>query len=155
MTPNSSQVRKLQRAWVITREGTRHPIEVVGILSARKSAKAVREYVEWLYALLYYYPQEHCDLAKYTKPSNPYPAQSYTTNTGIPVDAGMLCGHNPFLDARRAKDISLIEVGPDHFFLKWTNPDSLICDPKTLHIVEKRAGRVCEAPIRLPLRTFG
>jgi hypothetical protein len=99
---------KLKRAWVITREGTRHPIQVIGILSARKSSKEIKAYVEWLYALFSYYPSEHLRIAHYTKPLALYEAQFFTTNTGILVDSEMMCGDNPFLVACRAKDLVLI-----------------------------------------------
>jgi hypothetical protein len=87
----------MKRAWIITQEGTRHAREVIAVLSARKSGKTVKEYIEWLYALLNCGPSEHFSLAKYNNPTNPYEAVFTRTNTGVPVDNLMFCGHNPFL----------------------------------------------------------
>jgi hypothetical protein len=142
----------LNRAWVITREGTRHDTEVIGVLSARKTAKEIKGYIEWLYALLSYHPEDHLQFARYTKPVIPCEAERFTTNTGVPMDSGMRCGDNPYLVACYAKDLVLVEEDGDSHRLKWTMPDRLVCDPQSLLVVEKIAGVKCEAPIRLPLR---
>jgi hypothetical protein len=143
---------KMKSAWIITQEGTSHPERVIGILSARKSAEKIKEHVEWLYALLHYYPEEHLSLAKYNNPSNPYKAEYWTTNLGAPVRTMMMCGHNPYLVARYARNISLLGDYPDTQFLKWTEPDRLVCDPRTLHVIERVSGMVLQAPVNLPLR---
>jgi hypothetical protein len=63
----------MKRAWVITQERQQHPFSpVVGILSARKSGKRVKDYLQWLYVLLYYNPETHLEFARYTKPIIPY-----------------------------------------------------------------------------------
>src|ERR1700730_8800889 len=124
-------------AWVITQEGTRLETEVIGILSARKSANLAKQHVEWLYALLHYGPAEHMGLAQYNSPSNPYEAQFMTTNTGVPVENTIVCGHNPFLVARLAKDVTLVDTVGVQPRLKWTNPDRIVCDRQTHRIVEK------------------
>jgi hypothetical protein len=144
----------MKSAWVITQEGTRHATEVIGILSARKGADTAKEYVEWLYALLHYGPTEHLGLAKYRKPFNPYEAQFITTNTGVPVCNTIMCGHNPFLVARLAKNLSLIDEDGDQPMLKWTNPDRLVCDRDTRRIIEKVPGGTYQAPIHLPLGSY-
>jgi hypothetical protein len=142
---------RMKRAWVITQEGTRQSVEVVGVLSARKSGKTVKEYVEWLYALLNYGPIEHLDLAKYRDPTNPYEAEFTRTNTGVPVESLMFCGHNPFLVARLGKNLELIDADGSSVLI-WTNPDRLVCDERTLHVKEKVPGAICQAPVHLPLR---
>jgi hypothetical protein len=144
----------MKRAWVITQEGTRQSTEVVGILSARKSGKTVKEYVEWLHALLNYAPSEHLNFAKYRNPTNLYEAEFTRTNTGAKVENVMMCGHNPFLVARLAKDIELIDPDGDQPILKWTNPDRLVCDEHTLHIIERIPGVTRQAPVHLPLGHF-
>jgi hypothetical protein len=140
-------------AWVITQEGPQHPAEVIGILSARKSGHTIKEYVEWLYALLHYHPTDHLDFARYNNPTVVYEAQFMITNTGVPVGYAMHCGDNPFLVARRAKNISLIETCVKVMELKWTNPDIRIWDRQTPpNIVERIPGAISQAPIHLPLR---
>jgi hypothetical protein len=122
----------MKSAWVITQEGTRHSTEVIGILSSRKSAKNIKAHLEWFYALLHSTPSEHLNFARYINPEVPYEAEYGTTNTGIPVDYVVRCGHNPYLVACRAKkNASLIDVSGNASVLKWTNPDRLICDEQT------------------------
>jgi hypothetical protein len=142
----------MKRAWIITQEGTRQAVEVIGILSARKSAKTIKDYVEWLYALLNYSPTEHIDFSNYQKPSVPYKAEFWRTNTGIPMDSLMLCGHNPYLVARLAKNVALIDADGKQPVLKWTQPDRLVFDKDTRQIVEKIPGLTLQAPVHLPLR---
>lgn len=143
----------MKSAWVITQEGTRHSTEVIGILSSRKSAKDIKANLEWFYALLHSSPSAHLNFARYKNPEVPYEAEYGTTNTGIPMDSLVTCGHNPYLVARRAKNVFLIDVSENASVLKWTNPDRLICDEQTPpNIVEKIPGAICEAPIHLPLR---
>ncbi len=142
----------MKRAWIITQEGTRQSREVIGILSARKSAKTIKAYLEWLYALLNYSASGHIDFSNYRKPAVTYKAEFWTTNTGVPMETLMLCGHNPHLVARLAKDVTLIEADGEQPVLKWTQPDRLICDKDTRQIVEKIPGLPLQAPVHLPLR---
>ena len=100
----------MQTAWVITREGTRHPTEVLGILSARKSATKIKEHIEWLYALLHCGPIAHLEMAKYNNPDNTCKAENTRTNTGIPVSTTIRCGHNPYLAATLARNVVLYQV---------------------------------------------
>lgn len=141
----------MKSAWVVTQEGTRQTIEVIGILSARKGANSAKEYVEWLHALLHCGPAEHMDLAKYQKPSKPYEAKYMTTNTGVPVQHTITCGHNPYLVARLARDVSLVDVDGEQPILKWTNPDMPVCDKNTRRIVDTLPGSTHQAPVHLPL----
>jgi hypothetical protein len=123
------------------------------MISARKSAKAVQGYVEWLYALLNYGPSDHIGAVRYARPHIPYPAQFWTTNTGVPVHSKIICGHNPYLVARLAsyehRDVHQENVA----FLRWTEPDQLICDERTYQVVQRIKGRTVEAPVNLPLLT--
>ena len=144
----------MKSAWVITQEGTQHATEVIGVLSARKSASAAKEYVEWLYALIHYGPEEHLGLAKYMKPINPYEAQFMTTNTGVPVIHTFICGHNPYLVARLAKNVTLIKADSKQPMLIWTNPDMPVCDKNTQRVIDKLPGGTREAPVHLPLGSF-
>ena len=139
----------MKTAWIITQEGTRHPTEVIGILSARRSANKVKDYVEWLYALLHYAPSDHLAFANYNRPHNPYRAQYWTTNTGVPVQSRIICGHNPYLVARLGKNISLIEADE---VLCWTEPDRIVINTEPEFVMEKIPGLPLQAPIHLPLR---
>jgi hypothetical protein len=145
---------KLKRAWVITLEGPQQPVEVIGVLSARKSGRKIKAYIEWLYALLSYMPSEHLGIAHYTKPLVLYEASFSTTNTGVPVNYEMMCGHDPFLVACLASDLNLMGEEEDKQVLRWTGPDRLVYDLQTPHVVVERIpGKEREAPIRLPLRS--
>ena len=145
--------RPSQRAWVITQEGPHHPTEVIGIPSARKSARSVKEHIEWLYALLHYYPETQLQFARYNKPEIPCEAKYWTTNTGIPVDTQVWCGDSgAILIGRLAKNITLIEDKEDVFDLQWTNPDRLECDESFPPNIKKIPGIIRKAPIHLPLR---
>lgn len=144
---------KTKTAWVITREGLEHPRSVViGILSARKHEKTVKEYIEWLYMLLYCSPGTHLEFARYTKPVVACEAEFYKTNTGVSVAEGMRCGDTPWLEARLAKDVILTDMDDGPALLRWTNPDILVCDGPT--VVGKRLGIRREAPVYLPLVTM-
>jgi hypothetical protein len=112
-------------AWVITREGPRHPTEVIGILSKRKSVR-IKEYVEWFCALLHYTPGEHLTFSRYNNPTVPHKAHLEKQDMVWCEDLIAVLGRN----------ISLIKSCEKEPFLEWTNPN----------------GVICEAPIHLPLR---
>jgi hypothetical protein len=114
--------------WIITRgEGPHHRREVIGILSSRKSARRIKEYVEWLCALLHYNPDEHLAFSRYNNPTVPYKAQ---------VDAKQDMVWCDVMIAVLGRKISLIKSCGSEPFLQWTS----------------RTGVICEAPVRLPLR---
>jgi hypothetical protein len=146
-----SNAAKMKSAWVITQEGTRSPREVGGILSARKSSKTIKDYLEWLYALLHYGPSEHLACARYTNPQNPYKAELHKTNTNVPVQDAMHCGDNPYLEACLAKDVNLIDADGEQPVLQWTHPGMPICDKTTGHVIDRIPGQTYRAPVRLPL----
>jgi hypothetical protein len=142
----------LKRAWVIVREATNQPDEVVGVLSARNGVDVVRRSVEWLYALMHYGPEDNLAAARFNRPSLPYPAGFMLTNTGVPDQSRMHCGHNPFLMAQLAKNLTLGSHSGEEFILNWTMPDRLICDPlRPGVIIEKVPGITRSASMNLPL----
>lgn len=147
---SSRKPTRMKSAWVITREGLSHEMEVISILSSRKSADRIKEMVEWLYALLYYSPHEHIAMGRYSDPLNPYPAVYWTTNTGTPVLSKMVCGHDPILVARLAKEVEFLG-GEENSSLRWTEPDRLQCDCMTGRITDRIPGHRTEASIHLPL----
>ena len=143
---------QMKSAWVITQERTRHSKEVVGILSARKSPRKIKEYIEWLYALLHSSPSTHFEMAKYSSPVTPCEAEFDQTNTGIPVADTIRCGYNPYLVARLAKSVALVDADSEQPILRWTEPCRLVCDPRSPHqIVEKITGMATQARVHLPL----
>jgi hypothetical protein len=75
----------MTKAWVITQEDLGKNRAVIGVLSGRKSGGAIKDYVEWLYALLQYFPEEHLSLVRYNKPDRPFKAEYWKTNTGVPI----------------------------------------------------------------------
>ena len=86
-------------SWIGDHANVNHPH--VGIWSARTSAGKIREYVED--KTQKYQLHEQLDQARYNKPQkNPYPAEFVGSWEG-----NIACGHNPYLEAFLAEDISL------------------------------------------------
>ncbi len=144
----------IKSAWVITKEGTRQSAEVVGILSGRKSPNTIKEYIEWLYVLLNNRAEEHFSFASYKKHVPTYPGHFNTTN-GVPDTNVIMCGGNPYLMARLARNVTLIDSDGDEPVLKWTNPDKFNFDVASLRVVEKISGTASSAPVHLPLCVRG
>lgn len=101
---------KLKRAWIVTWVGSNtHDEPPVAILDYRKSAKTVSQFVEQLFMVLKYTPEEQLRYTKSPK-DNPYPAKIH------PFER-ITCGHNPLLNVRLVSDLHM--VGDK---LKWTEP---------------------------------
>jgi hypothetical protein len=142
--------RLMKSAWVIVREGTRQSAEVLAVVSARESPEAMRDRLEWLYAVLHCGPETNMDAARYRKPSVPYEAKFSTTNSGIPHQAVVFCGHNPWLVAQLSRNLSLRWNG-DEAVLTWNTPERLVCNPdRPYEIIEKVFGIVRQARVSLP-----
>jgi hypothetical protein len=123
---NLARIEQMTIAWVITRG--EHPdrrVEVIGIVSARKSAQRIKEYLEWLYALLHYNPCEHLAFSRYNNPTVFYKAQ---------VGRDMVWCDD--MIAELGRKISLIESCGNQPFLQWTIRNDVIR----------------KAPVHLPLR---
>jgi hypothetical protein len=104
------ETEKIMKAWIIKwnwlgdHATVDHPD--VAILSARTSARKVREYVEVIYKTREYRLHEQLDQARYNKPQqNLYPAEFSGKWEG-----NIVCGHNPYLEAFLAEGIN---VGTD------------------------------------------
>jgi hypothetical protein len=161
MAPRRSEAQSLPRsmnrsrvmksAWIITQEGTQHRTEVLSVLSARKRPETIREYLEWLHTLLQYSPEEHFATARYNKPVKPYEAEYSETGSGNERNR-ITCGHNPYLEARLGRNVSLKDTDTDAPNVEWTEPDRLIRDRDTLRVERKVAGKTRCAPINVPLR---
>jgi hypothetical protein len=82
-------------AWLVTWEGVggraHEPEKIAAILSPRFSVRRVEQVVELLYMNASYSLSERIAWTKSRK-NNPYLAQSHGGH--------VVCGHNPFLDAR-------------------------------------------------------
>jgi hypothetical protein len=141
----------MTKAWIITQEGTSDDPAVIGVLSARKSGRTVKDYVEWLYGLLHYSLGDQLSLVRYNRPCKPYKADYWKTNTGIPMESRMTCGHNPWLEARLATNVKMIDPDGECSVLEWTEPDRFVCDSRTGRIVEKIRGKTIQAPVCFPL----
>src|ERR1700733_14456150 len=109
----------MKRAWVITREGPQHSQEVIGIVSARIGARMMKKHIEWLDPLLHSSPSTHFEMAKYNRPARPNEAEFDRTNTGIPVQSTIRCGHNQYLVARLASEVVLLDTEGNQPILKW------------------------------------
>lgn len=101
---------RLKSAWLVTWTGS-HQRErpPVAILDRRKSTRTVREFVEQLYAILTYTPEEKLRWTKAPR-DNPYRAEA----SGF---GRITCGHNPFLFARLVSELQM-----EGDTLKWTEP---------------------------------
>src|SRR6266487_4438313 len=146
---------KITYSWVITREGPSHSTEVLGIISARNSDDKVKEYAEWLYALIYYGPEEHfSSFARYNNRKIPYEAEickPYPDSTNPDlihalIPTVMTCGHNPYLVARRARDVEFIDRNDGVKILEWREWDIRSFDARTREKKSERRGKVVESP---------
>lgn len=108
--------------------------------------------IEALYALLHCGPETHMETARYAKRSVPFPAEFFTTNAGIPHQASIHCGHNPFLVAAFSTNLLLTWEKGGEPNLSWTTPERLICDPTRPYVfVDKVPGISRSARVSLPL----
>jgi hypothetical protein len=113
-------------AWLVTWEGTEHRKQldrVAAIMGSRRSEGAVAEYVEMLYLRAMCDAQ---DMAYYAnRPGKfPYRAQKGLLINQVPHGDHVLCGHNPWLYARK---VSKLEVRRDGKFevLSWQEPPTI------------------------------
>lgn len=104
-------------AWLVTwvtanRQHLESPI--AAMFSSRKSPETTRDYVEFLYLTKHFGGDEQLSfLADPT--ANPYPATygtiranvSGTGETNLEWRYQVMCGHNPYLYARRVKNLRL------------------------------------------------
>jgi hypothetical protein len=94
-------------AWLVTwggmSESAAKDNKIVHILESSKTTEEVAEIIQLLYAHFSYTVEE---LAHFTEdPSaNPYKSQISETAPGY---YRILCGHHPWLEARRVKDLSV------------------------------------------------
>jgi hypothetical protein len=87
-----------RKVWLVTSESLNGKPEVMSILSIRKSAKYVADFIEQLYIHKYYSVDEKMGLALGTW-DNPYRV-SYAVHNSVPHKERMICGGNPWIEAR-------------------------------------------------------
>jgi len=110
-----------RQVWLITCEGTNKKAEIIGIITARRSATYVKDFVERQYAERFFSIDERVSLAL-GRWKNPYPV-SYAAFNGVTHRDQMICGGNPYIEARIVK-IKGLENGE----LKWDEiPHSKTC----------------------------
>ena len=87
--------------WLVTCAGPSKKTEIVGILSARRSTAYVKDFVERQYADHFFSIDEKVALAL-GHWKNPYKV-SYAVHNGAPHAEWMICGGNPYMEARLVK----------------------------------------------------
>ena len=106
----------MSNAWIVTWDGMDQTLDrskIVAVYSSRCSAKSVKRMVEQLYIdLMQYSVLDRIRFAKNPK-LNPYRAQ-------LDHYGRIECGHNPFLRARRVRNIKSQGVGDSWC---WDEPD--------------------------------
>jgi hypothetical protein len=114
---NPAKKLKAKRAWLVTKEDSHGMQEVVAILSYRKSSETVADFVEQLHIATMYTEAEKLVYAKCPK-DNPYRAE-YDRVNGIQWGGRMTCGHNRFLVARVAGNLTVVQEESGEAHLVW------------------------------------
>ena len=86
--------------------------EVAAILSPRLGADRVRELVEFIHVTNSFTLTEQASMMWPRHGRTPYPAQFVQTRGGIQWEGEILCGHNPYLRARKVDDLT-VELDAD------------------------------------------
>ena len=94
------------------------PDKVAAILNPRLSEERVRETVEFLFANASYTLSERLGYAS-NRRFNPYPAR-FGALTGIPWRGQVICGHNPWLFARKVDGVDVVENEDGDEVLVWS-----------------------------------
>ena len=108
MTPSRARKTRGISAWLITWESVSDhakPTDVVAaVLNPRLSGRRVLEIVELLYANASYDTSERIAFVK-SPQRNPYRAQFGKLHDGVPWEGEIICGHNPWLEARLVSNL--------------------------------------------------
>ena len=106
MQKKHGEVRGIS-AWLVTWEHAGEHAKprqrVAAVLNPRLSGQKVLEIVELLYANEPYNPSERIAVAR-SRRSNPYPAR-FGSLEGVPWEGEIVCGHNPWLEARLVRNL--------------------------------------------------
>ena len=121
MQSRSKRSSKGITAWLVTWEwaGDHAAVErrIAAILNAHWSGARVREHVELIYVNSSYSILERISYAK-NRSFNPYPAEFVKVH-GIPWEAQIICGHNPWLFGRMVDNLRA-GTEDDEDTLVWT-----------------------------------
>ncbi len=79
---------------------------IAAILNPILSSEHICQIVELIYANEFYTLSERLKYAK-NKNSNPYRAE-FDSISGIPFEGRIICGHNPYLDARKVENLHVV-----------------------------------------------
>jgi len=105
---------KKQKRWIILgilEKDSKIYEGIIAILSARKSAKYVQDFLEDLSRMLPICSEDILDFTKFTNPRIPYPAKRELDENGRFVS--ITCGDNPHLEARYAEILGFENNGAD------------------------------------------
>ena len=106
-------VRRKKSAWVITWEypsGYQPSLRerLIDVRDGRTSAERIREFVERHHVASLYSAEEKMHYASNPK-DNPYPAVFVKLKGGVPWTAVIVCGHNPFIQAKYVHNLKVYE----------------------------------------------
>ncbi len=111
--------------WLVTWEwaGEHAKVEnkIAAVLNYRFSEERVRKIAELLYANESYTLRMRLACAK-NKKNNPYPA-AFNSKGGVPMTSWIICGHNPYIYARRVDDLHIDVNEKGEEFLVWKERD--------------------------------
>jgi hypothetical protein len=104
----------MKSAWLITWESLSEHLQkdnkIASILNYRRSWQQVQRHVEWLYVNSEYSLSERLAYAKSVK-NNPYPSMHERGH--------ITCGHDPFLLARKVRNLHVENDSNGQEHLKW------------------------------------
>lgn len=108
-------------AWLVTWEWignhAKRKDKIAAILNWRLSPERVAEIIEIIHANEFYTLAERLAIAK-NKKLNPYQT-GYGAIQGIPWEGRLLCGHNPFLEARLVDNLCVVKDNEGNQTLVW------------------------------------
>ena len=117
-----NKMNELRSAWLVTWESAivgrvSQDKKVVAVFNYRWGGRKVRELVEQLYVSLEYCPSDKLRVARDGR-DRVYPAE-FSRIGDVPWDGEIICGHDPFLRARRVRKLRLVETDMENTRLQW------------------------------------
>jgi hypothetical protein len=113
-------------AWLLTWEGTSPKItdnnRIIGIIGSRRSDSFVAELVEFLYSRNYSSAFDMAYIANRPKKKN-FTAEKTQIINGAPHGERIICGHNPWIYARKVKNLKITQED-DIEIITWQEPDN-------------------------------
>lgn len=113
-------------AWLLTWEGTSQKIidenRIIGIIGSRRADRFVAELVEFLYARNSASASEMAYMANRPKQKH-FPAERTQIINDVPHGERIICGHNPWIYARKVKNLKISQEGDSEVVI-WQEPDN-------------------------------